>query len=64
MNGLDIKEKADPNSKSVKFIEKLFLNMKRDEVELLARISQKELYVLGEAYGMDKKSVYIQTLQM
>ena len=34
--------------------------MKKDEVELLAKISTKEeLYALGEAFGMDKKSVDI-----
>ena len=54
------KKKGRSNSKSVKFIEKIFPNMKRDEVELLARIStKKELFALGEAYGMDKKSVDI-----
>ena len=54
------KRKGGSNSKSVKFIEKMFPNMKKDEVELLARIStKKELYALGEAYGMDKKSVDI-----
>tara|TARA_B100000683_G_scaffold269428_1_gene306446 strand:+ start:744 stop:1199 length:456 start_codon:yes stop_codon:yes gene_type:complete len=54
------KKKGGSNSKSVKFIEKIFPNMKRDEVELLARIStKKELFALGEAYGMDKKSVDI-----
>ena len=38
----------------------MFPNRKKDEVELLARIStKKELYALGEAYGMDKKSVDI-----
>ena len=54
------KRKSGSNSKSVKFIEKLFPNMKRDEVELLARIStKKELFALGEDHGMDKKSVDI-----
>jgi len=54
------KKKNGSNSKNVKFLEKLFPNMKKDEVELLARIStKKELFALGEAYGMDKKSVDI-----
>ena len=48
------------NSKAVKFLSKMYPNMKQDEVELLARIStKKELFALGEAYGMDKKSVDI-----
>ena len=54
------KKKNGSNSKNVKFLEKLFPDMKKDEVELLARIStKKELFALGEAYGMDKKSVDI-----
>jgi len=54
------KKKNGSNSKSVKFLEKIFPNMKKDEVELLAKIStKKELYALGEAFGMDKKSVDI-----
>tara|TARA_B100002019_G_scaffold9385_1_gene7429 strand:+ start:1714 stop:2169 length:456 start_codon:yes stop_codon:yes gene_type:complete len=54
------KKKGVSNSKAVKFLQKIYPNMKQDEVELLARIStKKELFALGEAYGMDKKSVDI-----
>ena len=46
------------NSKAVKFLSKMYPNMKQDEVELLARIStKKELQGLAEAYGNNKKDV-------
>ena len=52
------KKKAGDNSKATKFLSKLFPNMKRDEVELLARIStKKELQGLAEAHGTNKKDV-------
>ena len=54
------KHRTKSNSKVIKFIQKIYPNMKQDEVELIARIStKKELYALGEDYGMDKKSVDI-----
>jgi hypothetical protein len=44
----------------MKFLQKIYPNMKQDEVELLARIStKKELFALGEDHGMDKRSVDI-----
>ena len=54
------KHRNKSNSKALKFLQKIYPNMKQDEVELLARIStKKELFALGEAFGMDKKSVDI-----
>ena len=54
------KKKTGSNSKNVKFLEKLFPNMKKDEVELLARIStKKELREYAEAHGTNKKDVNI-----
>ena len=38
----------------VKFLEKIFPNMKKDEVELLARIStKKEIKQLAEEHGIE-----------
>ena len=54
------KHKNKSNSKIIKFLQKIYPNMKQDEVELLAGIStKKELYALGEDQGMDKRSVDI-----
>ena len=54
------KHKNKSNSKIIKFLQKIYPNMKQDEVELLAGIStKKELYALGEDHGMDKRSVDI-----
>ena len=48
------------NNNAQKLLQQIYPNMKQDEVELLARIStKKELFALGEAHGMDKKSVDI-----
>ena len=54
------KKKTGDNSKSVKYLMKMFPNMKTDEVELLARIStKKEIFALAADYGIDKKDVNI-----
>ena len=54
------KHKNKSNSKIIKFLQKIYPNMKQDEVELLAGIStKKELYALGEDHGMDKRRVDI-----
>ena len=51
---IGLKQKNKSNSKAVKFLEKLFPNMKQDEVELLARISTtKELKELAEEHGFE-----------
>ena len=50
------KKKSESNSKAVKFLEQLYPNLKRDEVELLARISTKqELKKLAEEHDIDVK---------
>jgi len=51
---IGFKQKGKSNSKGIKLLEKLFPNMKQDEVELLARISTtKELKQLAEEYGIE-----------
>jgi len=50
------KKKTGDNSKSVKLLEQIYPNMKKDEVELLAKLStKKELKELAEEYGLDAK---------
>lgn len=49
-------KKKTSNDKAVKLLEQIYPNMKKDEVELLARIStNKELKELAEEYGIDVK---------
>lgn len=51
-------KKKGSTNKNIKWLLKMFPNMKQDEVELLAGIStKKELEELAEAYGMDRKDV-------
>ena len=51
---IGFKQKGKSNGKAVKLLEKLFPNMKQDEVELLARISTtKELKQLAEEHGIE-----------
>ena len=48
------KHKNKSNSKIIKFLQKIYPNMKQDEVELLARIStKKELKQLAEEHGIE-----------
>ena len=55
---IKLERTADSSSKTVKFLLELFPNMKKDEVELLARISSKsDIKQLAEAHGIDPKSV-------
>ena len=55
-NGIGFKKKTGDNSKSVKLLEQLYPNMKRDEVELLARIhTKKELKELAKEHDIDIK---------
>jgi hypothetical protein len=51
-------KKKTSNENTVKFLEQLYPNMKRDEVELLARISTKEeIKQLAEDYGITKLDI-------
>ena len=51
---IGFKQKGKSNSKAVKLLEKIYPNMKQDEVELLARIStKKELKQLAEEHGIE-----------
>ena len=53
---IGFKKKGADNSKGVKLLEKIYPNMKQDEVELLARLStKKELKELAEEHGIDVK---------
>lgn len=55
-NWIGFKKKTGDNSKSVKLLEQLYPNMKRDEVELLARIhTKKELKELAKEHDIDIK---------
>ena len=57
---IGLKQKKSANSKVTKFLQDRFPNMKKDEVELLARISTtKEIKEYAESLGMDKKDVDI-----
>jgi hypothetical protein len=52
------KKKAGGNSKRTKFLEELYPNKKRDEVELLSKIStDKEVKDLARKYGMDEATI-------
>ena len=49
-------KKKTGNNNSIKVLQKIYPNMKQDEVELLARIStKKEIKELAEEYGIDAK---------
>ena len=53
---IGFKKKTSDNSKGVKLLEKIYPNMKQDEVELLARIStKKELKQLAEEHDIAVK---------
>ena len=53
---IGFKKKSGNNDKAIKLLEKLYPNMKTDEVELLARIStKKELKQLAEEHDIDVK---------
>jgi|TARA_B110000285_G_C14942774_1_gene522866 hypothetical protein len=53
---IGFKKKKGDNSKGVKLLEKIYPNMKQDEIELLANLStKKELKVLAEEHGIDAK---------
>lgn len=51
---IGFKKKGADNSKGVKLLEKIYPNMKQDEIELLARLStKKELKQLAEEHGIE-----------
>ena len=51
---MGFKQKANNNGAAIKLLEQIYPTMKRDEVELLARIStKKELKELAEEYNID-----------
>lgn len=51
---IGFKKKSESNSKAVKVLEDIYPNMKKDEVELLARIStKKEIKQLAEEHGIE-----------
>jgi hypothetical protein len=53
---IGFKKKKGDNNKGIKLLEKIYPNMKQDEIELLARIStKKELKVLAEEHDIDAK---------
>jgi hypothetical protein len=52
------KKKAGTNSKKIKFLEELYPNTKRDELELLSKIStDKEVKDLARSYGFDEATI-------
>ena len=52
------KKKEGSNSKAVKFLTKLYPNMKQDEIELLAKINDKrDLTDMARELGYDDKSI-------
>ena len=53
---IGFKKKGADNSKGIKLLEKIYPNMKSDEIELLARLStKKELKQLAEEHNIDIK---------
>lgn len=51
---IGFKKKGGSNDKAVKLLERIYPNMKADEVELLARLStKKELKQLAEEHGIE-----------
>ena len=53
---IGFKKKGESNSKAIKLLEEIYPHMKRDEVELLARLStKKELKQLAEEHNIDVK---------
>ena len=52
---IGLKQKKDSNNKEIKLLQKLYPNMKLDEIELLASIStKKEIKQLVEDYGINE----------
>jgi len=52
------KKKTGSNSKKIKFLEELYPNKKRDEVEMLSQLmTDKEIKDLARKYGMDEATI-------
>ncbi|SVA61550.1 uncharacterized protein METZ01_LOCUS114404 [marine metagenome] len=52
---IGLKQKNNPNNKEIKLLQKLYPNMKLDEIELLANIStKKEIKQLVEDHGINE----------
>jgi len=52
------KKKTGTNSKKIKFLEELYPNKKRDEVEMLSQLmTDKEIKDLARKYGMDEATI-------
>jgi hypothetical protein len=52
------KRKAGTNTKRIKFLEELFPNRKRDEIELLSELNtDKEIKELARLHGMDEAEI-------
>ena len=52
------KKKTGTNSKKIKFLEELYPNKKRDEVEMLSQLmTDKEVKDLARKYGMDEATI-------
>jgi hypothetical protein len=52
------KKKAGTNNKKIKFLEELYPNKKRDEVEMLSQLmTDKEIKDLARKYGMDEATI-------
>ena len=57
-NWLGNKKKTGTGGKRAKFLEELYPNRKKDEIELLADIStDKDLKELARKYGMDETTI-------
>ena len=55
-NWIGFKKKKGDNSKGIKLLEKIYPNMKQDEISLLANLSKKkELKALAEEHSIDAK---------
>jgi hypothetical protein len=52
------KKKTGSNSKKIKFLEELYPNKKRDEIEMLGQLmTDKEIKDLARKYGMDEATI-------
>ena len=51
-------KKKESNSKALKFLTKLYPNMRQDELDVLVAINDtKSLKLLGQKMGMDDKTI-------
>ena len=55
---IGFKKKTGTNNKKIKFLEELYPNRKRDEIEMLSQLTtDKEMKVLARKYGMDEATI-------